>query len=166
MSGKYQQAGFHQIRHDRMWQEEIHDAYKAKGKLHEPSMCPKCGAVFHQGRWQWMKAPEGAHASTCPACLRVSDHFPAGFLRIHGDFLRDHRDEVMNLVFNIEKREKAEHPLKRIMEIDEEGGEVMVTTTDINLARNIGDALHHAYKGDLEYHYNSEQNLLRVDWLH
>jgi hypothetical protein len=166
MSGKYQQAGFHQIRHDRLWQEQVHDSYKAKGKLPEPSMCPQCGAVFHQGRWQWMKAPDGAHSTICPACHRISDHFPAGFLTIHGDFIRDHRDEVMNLVHHIEKREKAEHPMKRIMAINEQGGEIVVTTTDINLARSIGDALHHAYKGDLEFHYNEEQNLLRVDWVH
>jgi hypothetical protein len=166
MSGKYQQTGFNQIRNDQLWQEEVHDAYKAKGKLPEPTMCPQCGAVYHQGRWQWIKAPEGAHARSCPACLRIHDHFPAGFLRIQGDFMRQHRDEVMNLVHNIEKREKTEHPLKRIMAITEQGGEVLVTTTDINLARNIGDALHHAYQGKLEYHYNAEQNLLRVEWMH
>jgi hypothetical protein len=39
-----------------------------------------------------------------------------------------------------------------------------VTTTDIHLARGIGDALHSAYKGELEYHYNKEENLLRVEW--
>ncbi len=166
MSGKYQQAGYKLIRHDRLWQEQVHDSYKAKGKLPEPSVCPACGAVFHQGRWQWLVAPHGAHAETCPACHRIHDHFPAGFLTLHGAFIRDHRDEVMNLVHNIEKREKSEHPLQRVMAIEESGGELLVTTTDIHLARSIGDALHHAYQGDLEYHYNREQNLLRVEWTH
>jgi hypothetical protein len=41
-----------------------------------------------------------------------------------------------------------------------------VTTTDIHLARGMGEALHHAYQGELEYHYNPEQNLLRVIWTH
>jgi len=166
MSGKYQQAGFHIISHDRLWQEKVHDAYKAKGKLPEPSVCPQCGAVFHQGRWQWLKAPAGAHAATCPACHRIHDHFPAGFVTLKGEFLQGHRDEILNLVHNEEKREKADHPLKRIMAVEEKGDEVLVTTTDIHLARSIGDALHHAYQGELEYHYNPEQSLLRVEWVH
>jgi hypothetical protein len=24
--------------------------------------------------------------------------------------------------------------------------------------------LHHAYQGELEFHYNSDQNLMRVSW--
>lgn len=166
MSGKNQQAGFHPIRHDRLLQEQVHDAYKAKGKLPEPSVCPHCGAVFHQGRWQWLTAPAGAHAATCPACHRIQDHYPAGFVTLTGGFLQDHHDEIINLVHNQEKRERADHPLKRIMAVEEKGEEILVTTTDIHLARSIGDALHHAYQGNLEYHYNPEQNLLRVDWAH
>ena len=166
MSIKNQQAGFRPIRHDRLLQEQVHDAYKAKGKLHEPSVCQQCGSVFHQGRWQWIKAPVDAHTVTCPACLRIQDHFPAGFLTLKGEFFHQHRDEVINLVHNVEKRERTEHPLKRIMAIEQLGEDALVTTTDIHLARSMGDALHHAYQGKLEYHYNQEQNLLRVEWVH
>lgn len=35
---------------------------------------------------------------------------------------------------------------------------------DEHLARNIGEAVHSAYRGELEYHYNKEENLLRVHW--
>jgi hypothetical protein len=52
------------------------------------------------------------------------------------------------------------------MDIEKTAHGTLVTTTDIHLARGIGDALHHAYRGDLEYHYNPEQNLLRVTWSH
>ena len=31
-------------------------------------------------------------------------------------------------------------------------------------ARGIGEAIHHAYQGDLEFHYNPAENLLRVNW--
>ena len=41
---------------------------------------------------------------------------------------------------------------------------LLVTTTDPHLARRIGEALHHAYKGELDYHYNKEEKLLRVVW--
>ena len=165
MSHPTSSSGFRQIqRHDNIFKEQVHDAYKAKGKLPEPAVCSQCGAVFHEGRWQWRLAPAGAHKETCPACHRMHDHYPAGFLKMSGDFFQAHRAEVMHLVRNHEKRESVEHPLKRIMAVEEKGGETLVTTTDIHLVRGIGEALHHAYQGELEFHYNPGQNLLRVSW--
>ena len=153
-------------RQDGIFQERVHDAYKAGGKLPEPSACSVCGAVFHKGRWQWMDAPDNANRVICPACHRIHDHFPAGYLTLEGDFYQSHHDEVMHLVRNHEKHERAEHPLMRIMAVEEKDGKTLVTTTDIHLARGIGEALHHAYHGDLDFHYNREQNLLRVSWSH
>lgn len=43
-------AGFQKIsRHDNLFQEHVHDAYKARTKPHEPTVCPQCGAVFMKG---------------------------------------------------------------------------------------------------------------------
>ena len=153
-------------RHDGIFEERVHDAYKAQRKLAEPSVCSQCGAVFQQGRWQWLIAPGNAHHAICPACHRINDDFPAGFLTLSGDFFQSHRAEVMHLVRNHEKRERAEHPLNRIMAVEDKDGRTLVTTTDIHLARGIGEALHHAYHGELEFHYNPEQDLLRVSWVH
>jgi hypothetical protein len=50
------------------------------------------------------------------------------------------------------------------MDIERSDDGITVTTTDIHLARGIGDAVHHAYQGALDFHYNPEQNLLRVSW--
>lgn len=157
--------GFYRItRRDNLFQERVHDTYKSKGKLHEPTICPECNAVYHQGRWQWLAAPANAHQEMCPACHRIHDHYPAGFLTLQGAFFLAHRAEIMELVQNEEKHERAEHPLKRIMEIEEEADSTLITTTDIHLARGIGESIHHAYQGELEFHYNREQNLLRVNW--
>ena len=41
---------------------------------------------------------------------------------------------------------------------------MLITTTDIHLARDIGEAVHAAYNGELQYHYNKEENLMRVLW--
>ena len=112
-------GGFRQIqRHDGLFQEQVHDAYKAKAKMPEPTVCPQCGAVYHEGRWQWRQAPANAHQETCPACHRIHDQYPAGFLTMKGAFFSAHRDEIMRLVHNHEKHERAEHPLKRIMAVE------------------------------------------------
>jgi hypothetical protein len=50
------------------------------------------------------------------------------------------------------------------MKIEDQDDGIQITTTDIHLARGIGEALHNAYQGELEYHYNEQENLLRVVW--
>ncbi|MCX8018131.1 MAG: BCAM0308 family protein, partial [Rhodocyclaceae bacterium] len=147
-------TGFRPVRHDQLRPERVHDTYKLAGKLAEPTVCKQCGAVFHAGRWQWLAPPAGAHQIVCPACHRSADRFPAGYVVIGGPYFAAHRDELLQLVRHHEAKEKAEHPLARIIAIEEEGEGIVVTTTDIHLARDLGMALHHAHKGELEYHYN------------
>ncbi len=153
-----------QMRRDRLIKEQVRDTHKAKGKPREPALCPECGVVFHKGRWQWLEAPAGAHASLCPACQRGHDRNPGGYLTLSGEFFREHREEILHVARNIEVHEKAEHPLRRIMDIEDQADGVLITTTAMELARAIGDAVHHAYKGELDYRYTDEANILRVAW--
>lgn len=148
----------------KLFQEYVHDSYKSSTKLPSPTVCPQCGALFADGRWQWRPQPETAHSEMCPACHRIQDHFPAGYVKLDGEFFARHRAEIIELIHNVEKKEKAEHPLQRIMDIADEDRGVLISTTDIHLAHGIGEALHHAYKGSLDSHYNQEEKLLRVSW--
>ena len=140
------------------------DPYHAASKPPEPTRCPQCKAVFTGGRWTWKESPEDPYSQTCPACQRIHDRFPAGYVTIKGPFFEEHRDEIINLITAREKREKSERPLQRIMEIEEMRGGVQVTTTDSHLARGIATALHDAYKGDLKMRYSRDENLLRATW--
>jgi hypothetical protein len=153
-----------QPRRDRMIHERVHDAYKTRLKLPEPTVCPQCGAVFHEGRWQWAPRPDGAHEELCQACHRINDRYSAGELTIAGDFVRRHKDEIVHLARHQEEQEKAEHPLHRIMGIEERDGAIVIQTTDIHLPRRIGEALRHAFHGDLEFHYEEEAYFIRVRW--
>ena len=114
-------SGFHPVSHDRPLLEQSIDAYRMKGKLPEPTVCPKCNAVFHEGRWQWSVAPMVAHHEICPACHRQEDDFPAGYVTLDGPFLSEHHDEILRLIYNKEEHERAEHPLKRIMAVKKQG---------------------------------------------
>lgn len=159
--------GFQPIRRDQLRQEQEHDSYKRKEKPPEPAVCPGCGAIFHAGRWQWGPSQPDATELLCPACHRIQDDFPAGFLFVNGEFVATHREEMINLLHNHAQKAKATHPLARIMAVtnDDQGGPGMIiTTTDIHLVRDLGEALHHAYQGNLEFHYNEAEQLLRVHW--
>ncbi len=165
MHRKAVRPGPQPVYRSKLFPEHVHDSYKARGKLQEPTVCPQCGAVFHKGRWQWLPRPEGADTATCPACHRIHDHFPAGYVRLEGNYVSQYRTELVNLVRHVEQKAKAEHPLQRIMDVVEErDGGLLVTTTDIHLAHGIGEALRHAHRGRLQSHYNPEENLLRVHW--
>jgi NMD protein affecting ribosome stability and mRNA decay len=140
------------------------DPYKATKKPPEPTKCPECGASFAEGRWSWKKAPSDSHQQLCPACQRILDEFPAGYVTIKGDFATKNRDKVLEVVHGKEKREKVEHPLQRIMSINDVHGGIQVSTTDSHLARGIGEALHDALSGDLKIRYSKDENLVRVSW--
>ena len=148
------------------FQERVHDPYKTRLKLHDPTVCTECGALFHEGRWRWPSEPPPANAEReiCQACHRIRDEYAAGWVTLSGDFVSAHKEELVHLIRHNEQLEKAEHPLHRIMNILEEDGNLVVTTTDIHLPRRIGDALHHAYHGKLKLHYEREEYRLRVQW--
>ena len=153
-----------QERHDRFIKELEHDPYHSKLKFKQPTQCPDCGCVYQHGRWAWGEAPAEAHAQRCPACQRIHDKVPAAFLTLSGEFLLEHKDEISHLIHNYEERERAEHPLKRIMDKQEQDGELVFTFTDTHLAHGIGEALHHAYQGELHDEYNKDNVMLRVTW--
>lgn len=149
---------------NRLVQEKEHDTYKIKKKLSEPTVCPSCNAVYHKGRWQWLDVPSDAAEHKCPACMRIEDNVPCGYVTIRGKFYQQHKDEVMGLIRNQENREKTEHPLNRIMAINSIDDGLEITTTDMHLPRDIGVALEHAYEGELDFHYEAESNIIRVRW--
>jgi NMD protein affecting ribosome stability and mRNA decay len=140
------------------------DAYrpgrKARGSVH----CPGCGALFRKGRWIWAAAPAGAIRQRCPACRRIREGSPAGYISLSGSFFAANRGEVLARVRNCEAKEKSRHPLERIMAVAQAKGGTTVTTTSVHLARRIAHALESSFKGSLGLHYNSQDNLLRVRW--
>jgi hypothetical protein len=153
-------------RRDRLLHEHNHDPYKTKSKLSEPAFCPVCKAVFRKGRWEWADSwPADANEITCQACNRSRDNFPAGIITLRGAFVKQHNDEILNLIRNEEMNEKAEHPLHRIMKIEEHPNSIIVSATDIHLPRRIAESLHRAHKGKLDIHYDREGYFIRVNWL-
>ena len=152
---------------DRSVRAQKHDPYKAKGKPKEPSVCRECKAVYHKGRWTWAPVPPKGHEIVCPACARIRDGAPSGVLLLTGEFVASHREEILGLARHEEARVKADHPLARIIKIEDQTEAptgVIITTTDPHLARRIGEALHHAHRGTFTCRYEEHEDLLRATW--
>lgn len=165
MSRHSKATAFRPVRHDRLLDERNYDAYRNDLKYAEPTVCPQCHAVFRDGRWQWTEAPPPlAQATRCPACRRIDEKFPVGFVHLTGDYFMRHRDELLQLVNNEAKKEQNLHPLERIMGVADEDEGVLVTTTGFHLARRLGEALHSAHQGTLDLNYDDAEDLMRVFW--
>ncbi len=136
------------------------------GKLREIAACPDCGASYREGRWTWKTAPADAYPHVCPACERIAKDHPEGVIHVQGAFVASHGDELIGLIRHVEERERTEHPLKRVMAIEEEEGGLVVTLTDGSLASSLGRALHKAYGGDLDQPGTSAEQdaLVRIRW--
>jgi NMD protein affecting ribosome stability and mRNA decay len=136
------------------------------GKLPEIAVCPECRASYRSGRWTWQPAPADAYEHICPACERIASDYPAGVIHLAGDFAIAHRDELLGLLRNLEERERAEHPLKRIARVEDEESGFSVSVTDGKLAETFGRALKSAHEGSLELPATTreKQNLVRVRW--
>lgn len=142
------------------------DTYKVTRKPHEPTVCPQCGAVYHDGRWRWSPRPAGAHEALCQACHRTNDRFPAGIVTLSGPLVATHRAEMIELARHQEEAEKNEHPLNRIIDIEESPDRVVINTTDIHLPRRIVEAQKRAWHGKAEFHYEEDGYFVRATWHH
>lgn len=139
------------------------DPYKAEAI--EPTVCPICFAVFKDNQWQWAaRWPIDSHQHICQACHRMRDRCPAGIVSIRGGFAKSHRVEILSLARRLEQHEKFLYPLHRIMGIEEGPESLVIKTTDIDLPRVIGRALHQAYGGDLQIAPREESYSVRVNW--
>jgi len=108
---------------------------------------------LYDGRWRWVPGLEAGHEQLGAACRRINDKFPAGIVTLRGDFARDRREEMIRLARHQEEPEKKEHPLNRIIGIEEDTRGIVINTTDIRLPRRIGGAVRRAFHGDIETNF-------------
>lgn len=139
------------------------DAYRARKRLAEPSVCPDCRAIFQAGRWRRQEALPGSVQHLCPACRRIREHNPGGAVELRGPFFRDHAADIMALVRNVSERTTAAHLLQRVMAIEEDADGARISTTSAHLARAIGRAVNNAWKGTLDLDADAE-GAPRVKW--
>jgi len=152
---------------DRMRVKGSNDPYRLTEKLPGGATCQGCGSTVKEGRWTWVdsvkKGKEPASA-TCPACRRMEDDYPAGYLVLEGSFFGENREEIMNLVRNVAEDEKEKHPMERVMAIRKDGDTTLITTTGVHIARRLGDSLKKSYRGELKVNYEAGEKRIRVSW--
>jgi len=129
--------------------------------------------VYRNKRWyadegmtaEVRKDPE-TKQTVCPGCRKIRDNFAGGIVTLRGDFILEHKQDLMNLIKNEEERARGFNPLERIISVKENGsGNIVVSTTNEKMAQRIGKAVKKAFSGDVAYHWSHDNKLIRVEWV-
>jgi len=129
------------------------------------SYCTQCG-IGYIGK-HWKLNPEKKFKKNpiiCPACKKINDGYFEGILFIKGRFSQDHKEEILNLLKNEEKKLRARSLLPKIGKIEESNGAITVYTTDDKLAYRLGKAIYQAYKGEISIKWSEGNHFTRVYW--
>jgi len=150
------------------------DPYLPKKAAPSLGICPGCRAICRNKRWYLdereyslltrKKGPVTVRRR-CPACRKIADGFPSGVVTLRGGFVREHREEIRNLVRNEEKRAMSFNPLSRIIEWKEHEDGFELSTTAEKLAQRIGKEVQKACSGTVTYKWSGDSKLLRVNWV-
>src|SRR5512139_1931403 len=121
--------------------DRTNDPYIPRKGVPEVGVCPGCHDISRKKRWYADEreyaalARLGATVRRCPACRKIADGFPSGVVSLRGKFLRAHRDEILTVARNEERRARGINPLERIMGLQEERDGVVILTTCGKLAQ-------------------------------
>ncbi len=146
------------------------DPYLQKMRPGDMAACKRCGAVYHNKRWSLEEKLKARSASKkraavlCPACQKIKEGFAEGFVTIQGGFVKEHREEIINLVRNKEERAMHNNPLDRIIGLKEKKNLIEITTTTDKLAQRLGQMIKKAFNGEIEYKWSSDTKIARVVW--
>ena len=147
------------------------DPYISKKGWPEPTICPICNTVYYKKHWLMseallfeIKKMKDVKYHKCPACRKIEDHYAMGILNLTGDFVKEHRDEIINLLRSEERHAMEKNPLERIITISKKNGGLYVETTTDSLALRIGRVLTRAYKGTEEFKWKYGDKSVIIEW--
>ena len=126
-------------------------------------LCGHCGAVYFDGHWHTSpvlssilsksKRPSAAEQELCLQCQWAKhgqDPRRGGFegeVTLDGLTDLEEKGEILKTVRNVGNHARERDPMDRIINIDDRGARVVITTTENQLAVALGKAVDAAYKG-------------------
>jgi len=87
-----------------------------------------------------------------------------GLIRISGNFLLDHEDEIVNLVKHEGRLAENENPQHKVKTIKKTDGRLEIEISNSRLALHIGKRLNHAYKGAHTYKFSKGEKFVEIEW--
>ncbi|MDY6821072.1 MAG: BCAM0308 family protein [Deferribacterota bacterium] len=144
--------------------EDEDDPYRQN--FDDGSYCTECGIVYINKNWKLDASDEfKKNKIICPACRKIKDRYYGGLLELSGKYLKEHKEEILNIVNNEEKRQRSKNALHRIAKIENiSDDKILIYTTDNRLAYRIGKVVYSACKGNFTIKWADGEHFVRVYW--
>jgi hypothetical protein len=141
-----------------------HPAEVAAGRLAEPSVCERCGAVFAGRVWRRDRPVTGALRARarwvrCPACVQAANEAGLGRVVIRGAYALAHEPVIRRRLANVASRAARTQPERRISAIDRHDDRLEVITTSQKLAHRIVNELKKLFRGRASYAWSDDGTL-------
>jgi hypothetical protein len=166
---------------DRQWSGQKGKKFGHVGRTEDPyqpeegqeaSLCTVCQAIYQNKRWSFdeklaakLAGTNKVKEVTCPTCHKVKDRYSEGILTLSGEFFKEHKDEIVNLLKKEAERVVKRSVADRIITMTEEAKDrLVVETTTEKMAQHLGRAVYKANKGELHFKWGEMDKLVRIYW--
>lgn len=134
--------------------------------------CGRCHAIYHPKHWhldeaefQRLRLDPNVEEIVCPSCVAIEQQDFKGQVTLKGSTLAQHKEQILNTIYNEESHLRATNPHSRIGLIEEVGEELHVWTVTEFLAQRIAKELSKAFHGShAEITHLPREQFTRVMW--
>lgn len=142
---------------------------KHTGRLREPTVCERCGAVFRGKTWRAGQRSirtslVGAAWAVCPACRQVAEGEYFGRVVLQGPYPLEHESEIRRRIATVAARARYTQPERRVVSIDRTEDSIEILTTSQKLAHRIVRSIQKAYGGEAEFKWTEPHGELYAVW--
>ncbi len=141
-----------------------------KGEPRDPSICDRCGAVYHDRVWRWSRTLRAgvldeAEWTRCPACKQVAgqDEY-YGRVLIRGRYAAANLTALRGRIANVERRAEFTQPQHRVISSKWDGKNLEVLTTSQKLAHRIAREIEKAFGGRARFRWSDVDGTMTATW--
>lgn len=142
---------------------------RRRRKLHDPTLCERCGAVYSLKTWRTGQRaaqadPVGAHWTVCPACEQLASGEFFGRVIVRGAYAEANAGAIQDRIRGVAARAGFTQPMRRIVSTERRGDCLEVLTTSQKLAHRIAHALKRGFAGEVTYAWSDRDGELYATW--
>ncbi len=123
--------------------------------------CPTCQSIYYKKFWHHSSPSQGkveGKSILCPACRMIKDKEFEGQLAIN-NFPVNSKEDLAKLIKNFCQRAFERNPMDRLIDIKNDSGNLIITTTEnqlaVKLAKKIKEVFN-KYKIQMKISYSPE----------